>query len=145
MAYVPTPVNESTAIEIKRREGQTYQNKAIGTLGAGNVIKFGVSGLVNMVGTETDNGLFLGALLYAATSGQPAVTIKGYVRLNWDGVGTVSPGTLLVASTTYSGWVTAGTALSGGMSVGIYTPQPGTGYGNLAAANSGTLVPVETV
>ena len=145
MSEVPSAVSESTSAEIKRIEGRTFSYKAIGTIGLGDVVKFGVSGIVKMVGTELDNPAFLGVNLYAVTSGQRAVTAKGYMRCTWDGVGTVNVGTLLVASTTNSGWVTAGTALSGEMSIGIYTPQPGTSYAALTGTASGTLIPVETI
>ncbi len=146
MSELPTPVSESTAIEIIRREGATNSYKAIGTLTGGDLLKWGASGVVQMVGTETDNGLFVGVAAQNATSGQRVTTMKGYVQIKWDGVGTVNAGTtLLVASTTRSGWFTAGTALSGGMSIGIFSPLGGNATAALAAANSGLLQPVETV
>ena len=145
MSEVPLPVTESTAIEIVRREGTGKSYKAIGTITAGELLKWGASGAIQMVGTETDNPLFIGAAIQNATSGQRVTVIKGWVQVRWDGVGTVNPGTLLVASTTRSGWFTAGTALSGAMSVGIFSPFGGNTTTALAAANSGLLQGVETV
>ena len=145
MSEVPTPVTESTAIEIVRKEGTGKSYKAIGTITAGELLKWGASGVIQMVGTETDNELFIGAAAQSATSGQRVTTFKGWLQVRWDGVGTVNPGTLLVASTTRSGWFTAGTALSGGMTVAIYSPFGGNTTTALAAANSGLLQGVETV
>ncbi len=145
MSEVPTPVTESTSIEIVRREGTAKSYKAIGTITGGELLKWGASGVIQMVGTETDNPLFVGAAIQAATSGQRVTVIKGWVQSRWDGAGTVNPGTLLVASTTRSGWFTAGTALSGGMSIGIFSPFGGNVTTALAAANSGLLQGVETV
>jgi hypothetical protein len=146
MSEVPVPVTESTAIEFRRKEGTARSFKAIGTLTAGELLKFGASGAVQMVGTETDNGLLLGVALFTATSGNRVTTAKGQMQVRWDGVGTVNAGTtLLVASSTRSGWFTAGTALSGGMSIGLYTPLGGNTTAALAAANSGLLQLVETI
>lgn len=145
MSEVPLPVSESTAIEIVRKEGSAQSFKAIGTITAGELLKWGVSGVIQMVGTELDNGVFLGAAIQNATSGQRVTVIKGWVQARWDGVGTVNPGTLLVASTTRSGWFTAGTTLSGGMSIGIYSPFGGNVTTTLAAANSGLLQGARTI
>ena len=51
MSEVPAGVTESTAIEWVRREGATQSLKAIGTITAGEVLKWGVSGAIQMVGT----------------------------------------------------------------------------------------------
>ena len=145
-AFVPTPVSESTAIEWRRVEGTAHSFKAaaVGSIPAGSLVKFGASGILQMIGTELDNGVFLGVTLYTATSGSIVTVARGQMRVAWDGAGTVSPGTLLVASATYSGMFTAGTTLSGGMSIGVYEPLPGT-FANLAAANSGQLQLVRTI
>ena len=145
MSEVPTPVSESTAIEIVRTEGSSHSFKAIGTITAGEILKWGASGAIQEVGTEADNETFLGVAIQNATSGQRVDVIKGWVQVRWDGVGTVNPGTLLNSSTTRSGWFTAGTALSGGMAIGIYSPFGGNTTTALAAANSGTLLGVRTV
>lgn len=145
MSEVPTQVSESAAIEIVRKEGSAQSFKAIGTITAGEVLKWGASGAIQMVGTELDNGVFLGVALQNATSGQRVTVAKGWLRIPWDSVGTVTNGTLLVASTTRSGWFTAGTTLSGGMSIGIYSPQGGNTVAALAAANSGLLQAVRTI
>ncbi len=131
----PTPVSESTAIEVRRTEGTVHSYVAIGTIAAGSLVKLTNSGLVQTVGTE-DPAAVLGVTLYTATSGSRIATARGQMRVTWDGVGTVTPGVEVQASITNSGWFTANN--SGTLtSVGRYDPMPG--YGTLVAANSGTL------
>ncbi|HKT22504.1 MAG TPA: hypothetical protein VJR06_07855 [Nitrososphaerales archaeon] len=141
---VPSPVSESTAIEIQRKEGTGRSQKVIGIAGggtvpAGNIMKLGSSGLIQTVGSEDPAAVF-GALLYQSVSGSVSTCIRGRVRAFWDGAGTVTPGSEIQLSSTYSGWVTG--AVSGpDFSIGFY--EPFVGGVSLAAANSGTLVPVE--
>lgn len=137
----PTPVSESTAIEIRRKEGSARSYVAgNGTINAGEIVKLNASGLIEVVGTEQSNDI-VGVALYTAYSGARCTVIKGQVRARWDGAGTGTVGACIMGSTTYSGMFTMGVATSGTFNCGIYAPLPG-GVA-LAAANSGQLVPVE--
>jgi len=146
-APLPTPVTESTAIEIQRKEGSARSwmigTAAGGTVKAGNIMKLGNSGLLATVGTEDPQSVF-GVLLYQGASGQLSTTIRGRVRAFWDGIasgGTITPGLEMQLSYTNSGWVTGGNASGAWTAIGIYEPFPG--GGNLGAANSGQLIPME--
>lgn len=132
----PSPVSESTAIEIKRQEGTVRSYVALGTLTAGNLIKLTNSGCIQTVGGE-DEVAVLGAAFFTASSGSRVVVGRGQLRSQWDGVGTPKPGDEVTPSTTQSGWWTAATVGSGAVNIGIYSPLPG-GL-TLGAANSGTL------
>jgi hypothetical protein len=134
----PTPVSESTAIEVRRIEG-TAKSYVLGAVAApilaGNIVKGGASGVIQTVGSE-DPEAVLGVTLYNANSGQRVTTVRGQVRCYWDGVGSPTVGSEIQPSSTYSGWFTA--YVSGALySLGYYDPQPGTG--SLTSANSGTL------
>lgn len=131
----PTPYSESTAIEVRRKEGTVISNVAIGTITAGNLVKNTNSGVIQTAGTE-DVQSVLGVAFYTATSGNRVVIGRGQVRSYWDGAGTVTAGSLIQTSQTQSGWFTG--ILSGpSYSLGTFAPQPGTG--TLGASNSGTL------
>ena len=148
---LPNVVTESTAIEIQRKEGSARSWLVVGTAAtasggvvlAGNIMKLTNSGLIQTVGTEDPQSVF-GVALYQAVSGQPTTCIRGRVRAFWDGInsgGTITPGLELQLSYTYSGWVTGGNASGAWTAIGIY--EPFVGGGNLGAANSGTLIPLE--
>jgi len=146
---LPNPVTESTAIEIQRREGTARSQILIGTgatasggfVAAGNLMKWSSSGLIQTVGGEDPQATW-GVLLYQGVSGSLATVIKGRVRVYWDGSGTVTPGSEIASSATYSGWFTGLATGSGpSFSIGLYAPFPG--GTSLAAANSGMLQPVE--
>lgn len=136
MSEVPTPVSESTAIEIKRTEGKTFSAKAVDTITAGDFVYFSNnSGLIQAI--EAINGdSIVGVALYDAISGERCVTIKGHVRARWDGTGTVNKGTIIVSSDVRSGWFEPLGAVTSGTLILGYS------INNLAAANSGTLVEV---
>lgn len=136
MSEVPTPVSESTAIEIKRTEGKTFSAKAVDTITAGDFVYFSTnSGLIQAI--EAINGdSIVGVALYDAISGERCVTIKGHVRARWDGTGTVNKGTIIVSSDVRSGWFEPLGAVTSGTLILGYS------INNLAAANSGTLVEV---
>lgn len=136
MSEVPAVVNESTAIEIKRREGSTFSQKSVSTITAGDfVYNLNNSGLVQAI-EAIPAGSIQGVALWDAASGTRCVTIKGHVRARWDGAGTVSKGTEIVSSDVRSGWFEPlGAQTSGTLSLGYSVNE-------LAAANSGTLVEV---
>lgn len=134
----PTPSSESTAIEIRRKEGTVVSFVALGTITAGNLVKLTNSGVIQTVGTE-DPMLIAGAAFYTATSGNRVTVGKGQVRVQWDGVGVPKPGDEVQASATQSGWFTA--VVSGpSFTIGYYAPLPG-GL-TLGASNSGLLQPI---
>lgn len=137
MSEVPTPVSESTAIEIKRVEGATKSDKAVDTITAGDLIYYGTnSGLIQAI-EAINGGSIVGAALYDASSGARVVAIKGHVRCRWDGTGTVNKGTLIVSSDVRSGWFEPLGAVTSGTLILGYS------HNNLGASNSGTLVPVQ--
>lgn len=138
MSYLPTPVSESTAAEIVRREGSAKGFTTNDTITQSDIVKLANgSGLVRAV-----NGDLLpiidGVAIYTAVSGARTVAIKGRVRAVWDGVGTVVPGTVLGVSAARSGWFEPSASTSGQLQIGYYR-----GTAALAAANSGTAVEVE--
>jgi hypothetical protein len=134
----PTPSSESTAIEVRRKEGTVVSYVAMVTIAAGNLLKLTNSGALQTVGTEDPNAV-VGAAYYQAASGARVTVGKGQVRAFWDGVGTVTPGVEVTLSAVQSGWfsTSGGAFLSGLGSIGYYSPLPGTG--TLGASNSGTL------
>ena len=145
MSEVPSPVSESTAIEIVRKEGSARSWKAIDSITAGDLMWFPNSSGVRQIVGGTSGGIsaFAGIALYTQTSGNRVTTIHGKVRCKWDGVTAGPLGSAIGGSTTRSGWfeVAPGVASSGSYLVlGQYID---TGVGTLAAANSGTLVAVE--
>jgi hypothetical protein len=137
----PTPSSESTAIEIRRKEGTVVSFVAATTVTAGQLMKLTNSGALQTVGTEDANAV-IGAAFYQAASGARVVVGKGQVRSFWDGVGTVTAGVEVTLSAVQSGWfsTSGGAFLSGLGSIGYYAPLPG--GGTLVAANSGTLQPI---
>lgn len=148
MSEVPTPVNESTAIEFKRLEGSTLSDKSIGTITAGEILWWpNNSGLRQADGNETVREL-AGVALYDAASGKRAVTARGLLRVRWDGAGTLNRGVPIGVSTTRSGWFEPVTiaSLSGGgsglLSIGHY-PGLGGDVSNPGAGQSGTLLIVD--
>jgi len=136
MSEIPTPVSESTAIEIVRVEGATDSEKAVGTIDAGALLYFGNnSGVVHAI-KAVDGNSTIGAALFDAVSGERVTFIKGRVKVKWDGTGTVNAGTIIVNSDLVSGWFEPlGAVTSGSLELGHSA-------GSLAAANSGTLVEV---
>ena len=152
----PTPVTESTAIEIQRKEGSARSALLGGftgtsTIPAGTIVKLMGSGLIQTVGTEDPQDVF-GVTLYQGVSGSLATTIRGRVRCFFDGVNSggasLAPGTELQLSYTYSGSVTLGNTSGAIDVVGFYSPfYGGTGAPGGAAlsltTNSGQLIPVE--
>lgn len=141
MSEVPTPVSESTAIEVVRKEGTALSWKAVDTIVAGDLLyQINASGVDLCVGTISAPGT-VGVALFGQTSGGRVTTIKGKVRAIWDGVGTLNYGTVIGNSTTQSGYFTPGANTSGAFILGTAI---GTGPGFLAvAANSGQLVVVD--
>jgi hypothetical protein len=140
MSELPTPVSESTSVEIVRLEGRSHSHKSVSTILAGNILVTNASGALQTVGTE-GTWAIVGVALYGAVSGARVDVIKGWVRALWDGTGTASDGALIYGSTTYSGMFSA-TAVSGqANAIGRVHLQPG-GV-SLAAANSGLVSPVE--
>ncbi len=137
----PTPSSESTAIEIRRKEGTVVSFVTNTTVTAGQLLKLTNSGLVQTLGTEDANAV-VGAAFYQASSGARCTVGKGQVRSFWDGVGTVTPGIEVTLSAVQSGWFSSsgGAFLSGLGSIGYYAPLPG--GGTLGATNSGTLQPI---
>ena len=139
MSEIPTPVSESTAIEIVRLEGSTKSTKAVDTFVAGNVAYFlNNSGLTKVIANIRAKSI-PGVVLYDAVSGERVVTLQGKVRVFWDGNGTVNRGTPLQTSSNRSGWVEAtGTIVSGDVFDIGYSENA------LAAANSGLLIVMNT-
>jgi len=137
MTYVPTPVSESTAIEVVRIEGATRSAKAVSTITAGDfVYHLNNSGVVQAI-EAIDAGSILGVALYDAVSGNNTTIIKGHVRARWDGTGTVNKGTQIVSSDVRSGWFEPLGAVTSGTLILGYS------YNNLGTTNSGTLVEVQ--
>lgn len=136
MSEVPSPVSESTAIEIKRKEGSTFSAKAVETITAGDFVYFSTnSGLIQAI-EAIDAVRIVGVSLWDAVSGERCVTVKGHVRARWDGTGTVNKGTQIVSSDVRSGWFEPlGASTSGTLILGY-------SVNNLGASNSGTLVEV---
>lgn len=136
MSEIPSPVSESTAIEIVRREGTARSFKSITTITAGDLLYSpNNSGASQAVGAIISaNGY--GVALYDCTSGNRVVTIRGKVRARWDGAGTVNKGTPIQPSTAKSGYFEPGAAASGGLTWGF-------SYDNLGTTNSGLLNVVE--
>lgn len=146
MSELPTPVSESTAIEIVRKEGTARSFKSVGALVAGELLYFANSSGVTQGVGGTSGGLaaYAGVALFTQTSGNRVTTIHGKHRARWDGVTVGALGSAIGLSTTRSGWfeVNPAAASSGSyLNIGQYID---TGIGTLAAANSGTLVVVET-
>lgn len=137
MAEVPTPVWESTAIEVKRVEGATISDFASEAIDAGALVYHpNNSGFAETRANTRAEGV----LLYDAVSGERAVVLqKGLVRARWDGAGSPAWGSQLQASALYSGYWTlvSGGTFTSGYAVGEYaddgTPAPGAGA-------SGTLL-----
>ena len=146
MSELPTPVSESTAIEIVRKEGTARSFKSVGALVAGELLYFANSSGVTQIVGGTSGGIsaFAGIALYTQTSGNRVTTIRGKVRCRWDGATAGPLGASIAGSTTRSGWfeVTSGIAASG-QSYLVLGQYIDTGVGTLATANSGTLVAVE--
>jgi len=140
MSEVPTPVSESTAIEVVRKEGSALSWKAIDTIVAGALLyQVNASGVDLCVGTISSPAT-VGVALSQASSGGRVTTIRGKVRAIWDGAGTLTYGTVIGNSTTQSGYFTPGANTSGAFILGTCI---GTGPGFLATgANSGQLVVV---
>ena len=137
MSEVPTPVSESTAIEIVRGEGATISQKSVSTITAGDfVYNLNNSGVVQAI-EAIDAERILGVAAYDAASGKRCVVLReGHVRARWDGAGTVNKGTQIVSSDVRSGWFEPlGASTSGTLIIGFSVNE-------LAAANSGTLVEV---
>ena len=137
MSEVPTPVSESTAIEIVRGEGATISQKSVSTITAGDfVYNLNNSGVVQAI-EAIDAERILGVAAYDAASGKRCVVLReGHVRARWDGAGTVNKGTQIVSSDLRSGWFEPlGASTSGTLIIGFSVNE-------LAAANSGTLVEV---
>ena len=133
---LPTPVSESTAIEIVRKEGATFSQKSVSTITAGDfVYNLNNSGLVQAI-EAIDAQSIAGVALYDAVSGAVCTTIRGHVRARWDGAGTVNRGTQIVSSDVRSGWFEPLGAVTSG------TLILGRSLANLGTANSGTLVEV---
>jgi hypothetical protein len=142
MSEIPTPVSESTAIEVVRKEGSTFSAKSVdNTLTAGDIVQYNASGILKATGLGS--GVFetiAGVLLYTCASGNRGVAIRGKVRATWDGASTtLNYGAPIAVSTTHSGWFEAssGDSIPIGVYVGLY------GGSQLAAANSGQLAVVE--
>ena len=132
---LPTPVSESTAIEIVRKEGATFSQKSVSTITAGDILyNLNNSGLVQVIGNIQGEAC-AGVALYDAVSGTVATTVRGHLRCRWDGTGTVNRGTVIGSSATRSGWFEPSALASGNLVLGH-------SIANLAAANSGTLVEV---
>lgn len=137
MSEVPTPVSESTAIEIRRIEGSVRSQKSVSTITAGDLLyNLNNSGVVQAI-EAIDAGRIVGVAWYDAVSGARVVYGKGHVRARWDGAGTVNKGTQIVSSDLRSGWFEPLGAVTSG------TLILGRSVNELAAANSGTLVEVE--
>ena len=141
MSELPTPVSESTAIEVVRKEGSTRSQKAVDTITAGEILTINNSGAVRAIGLSGIAPLLMGVALYTATSGNRVVTIRGKLRSFWDGAGTVVNGTPIAVSTTRSGWFEPYAGTSGINVIGyFFGDAPGA---SLAASNSGTLQVVD--
>lgn len=135
MSEVPTPVSESTAIEIVRKEGSTFSAKSVSTISAGDLVYWvnnsGLAEAIESVANLTSPGI----ALYDAVSGSRCVTIRGHLRARWDGAGTVNKGSPIAPSATYSGMFTLGVAGSGTLIWGL-------SVNNLGTSNSGQLCEV---
>lgn len=139
MSEIPTPVSESTAIEVVRREGSARSFKSVSTITAGDFVYFANnSGVVQTI-EAIDASRIPGVALYDAASGNRVTTIKGKARARWDGTGTVGKGTQIVSSDLRSGWFEPlGASTSGTLIIGY-------SHDVLAAANSGLLNVVEVL
>jgi len=140
MSELPTPVSESTAIEVVRQEGMARSFKSVSTLTAGDICYFANnSGIVQVI-AGVSRLEHVGAALYDAASGNRATTIRGKIRARWDGTGTPGLSVPIGSSATRSGWWEVSADTSGVFAIGQYldvsVPNPG-------ATNSGTLLVVE--
>ena len=142
MSEIPTPVSESTAIEVVRKEGSTLSVKSVdNTITAGDILMFNASGVLKQAGGigSGDSFTLAGVTLYTCASGNRTVVIRGKVRATWDGVNTGNFGVPIAPSLTHSGWFETSSGLV--YPIGVFI---GNGGGSqLAAANSGTLQVVE--
>jgi len=136
MSELPTPVSESTAIEVVRQEGSARSWPANDTLAAGDIVYTTPSGLAKAI-ISTQAWMCPGAVLYTAVSGSRAVTIKGKVRARWDGSGTLNRG-VVIQQGAHSGWFTVAVAniFASGTHLGL-------SWDNGGATTSGKLHVVE--
>ncbi len=142
MSEVPTPVSESTAIEIVRKEGSARSVKAVNTITAGDLLWLpNASGATQTVTFSGTRDTVIGAALYSAVSGGRVTTIKGKVQVKWDGAGSPIFGSPIAPSTVRSGWFefSSGTAAPIGI---LWGSIVGAGFAAVAG-NSGTLLVVE--